>query len=287
MTDAATITVRSPLASARQYFRKPKGLLILMLLGLVLLAATGPGAWLIARSLAVAMGVAMLVDAPVLRGRKGRWEFPDGALLTGMIVAMILSVQVPWWVVAVTSVFAVLSKYALRTRTANIFNPAALALVMAFLVFHSGQDWWGALPEITPLALVVLIAAGAFVTHRVNKLPALLAFLGSYFLLFTVTAFLGDPARVAELYRPPDLHAVLFFGFVMVTDPPTSPPRHRDQIVFGVIVAAVSYAVFQLVGAAYFLLAGLLVGNAWEAWRRARVHAGRHAGGRATHHGTP
>lgn len=287
MTDAANITVRSPLASARQYFRKPKGLLILILLGLVLLAATGPGAWLMARSLAVAMGVAMLVDAPMLRVRKGRWEFPDGALLTGMIVAMILSVQVPWWVVAVTSVFAVLSKYALRTRTANIFNPAALALVMAFLVFHSGQDWWGALPEIAPLALVVLIAAGAFVTHRVNKLPALLAFLGGYYLLFTATAFFGDPARVAELYRPPDLHAVLFFAFFMVTDPPTSPPRHRDQIVFGVIVAAVSYAVFQLVGAAYFLLAGLLVGNAWEAWRRARVHAGRHAGGRATHHGNP
>ncbi|MSU71783.1 MAG: hypothetical protein EXS43_05520 [Opitutus sp.] len=163
---------------------------------------------------------------------------------------------------AVTSVFAVLSKYALRTRTANIFNPAALALV-------------------------VLVAAGGYITHRVNKLPALLAFLGCYYLLVTATAFLGDPGRVAELYRPPDLHAVLFFGAVMVTDPPTSPPRHRDQIVFGVIVAAASYVFFQLVGAAYFLLAGLLVGNAWEAWRRARVHAGRHAGGRTTHQGNP
>lgn len=285
MTDATTMPPRR--GSFRNYFRKPKGLLILILAGFVLLAATGSGRDLMARNLAVAVVVAMLVDAPMLRGRKGRWEFPDGALLTGMIVAMILSVQVPWWVVAVTSVFAVLSKYALRTRTANIFNPAALALVMAFLVFHSGQDWWGALPEISPLALVALIAAGGYITHRVNKLPALLAFLGCYYLLFTVTAFLGDPGRVAELYRPPDLHAVLFFGFVMVTDPPTSPPRYREQIVFGVIVAVVSYAFFQRVGAAYFLLAGLLAGNAWEAWRRARVHARRHAGARTTHRGNP
>jgi hypothetical protein len=26
--------------------------------------------------------------------------------------------------------------------------------------------------------------------------------------------------------------------------------------------------VFELVGAAYYLLAGVLVGNVWEAWRR-------------------
>ena len=272
---------------AKKFFNTPKGMLTIILVLLAAVAAPGQGLRTLLPGLVTAMLAAGAVDALLLRWRKGAWEFPDGALLTALIVAMVLRAQEPWHVVTLTAVFAVLSKYAVRSRSANVFNPAALALVMAFLVFHSGQDWWGALPEITPLALVVLIAAGAFVTHRVNKLPALLAFLGSYFLLFTVTAFLGDPARVAELYRPPDLHAVLFFGFVMVTDPPTSPPRHRDQIVFGVIVAAVSYAVFQLVGAAYFLLAGLLVGNAWEAWRRARVHAGRHAGGRATHHGNP
>ena len=89
----------------------------------------------------------------------------------------------------------------------------------------------------------------------------MLAFLGVYYLLVTITAFVGDPARVAELYRAPDLHAALYFAFFMVTDPPTSPPKHRDQLVFGAIVAVASYAAFELIGAAYFLLAGLLVAN--------------------------
>jgi hypothetical protein len=44
--------------------------------------------------------------------------------------------------------------------------------------------------------------------------------------------------------------------------------KYPDQLVCGVIVAAASYAVFELVGAAYYLLAGALVGNLWEAWRR-------------------
>ena len=72
------------------------------------------------------------------------------------------------------------------------------------------------------------------------------------------------------MYRAPDLHAALFFAFFMLTDPPTSPPKERDQLVYGVITAVVSYAVFELVGAAYFLLAGLLVANIWEAARRYR-----------------
>ena len=79
---------------------------------------------------------------------------------------------------------------------------------------------------------------------------------------------MGEPGRVAALYREPDLHAALFFAFFMVTDPPTSPPKARDQLVFGAITAVVAFAVFELVGAAYFLLAGLLVANVWEAWRR-------------------
>jgi len=115
-----------------------------------------------------------------------------------------------------------------------------------------------------------LVRTGPFITDRVNKIPLVLWFLGTYYLLVTVTAFVGNPAKVAALYRAPDLHAALFFAFFMVTDPPTSPPRARDQIANGVIVAVASYAVFELIGAAYFLLAGLLVANAWEAWRRSR-----------------
>lgn len=98
-----------------------------------------------------------------------------------------------------------------------------------------------------------------------------LAFLGGYFLLVTISAFLERAERVAELFRAPDVNAALFFAFFMVTDPPTSPPKHRDQLVYGGLVAVVSFAAFELVGAATFLLVGLLAANVWEAWRRARA----------------
>jgi len=85
----------------------------------------------------------------------------------------------------------------------------------------------------------------------------------------------SDPAWVSEVFRTPDLQAVLFFALFILTDPPTSPVRYRDQLVFAVIVAVVSYAVFEWIGAVYYLLAGVLVANVWEAWRRVQRRAGQ------------
>ena len=270
-----------PISSAlRRFFRTPKGIVLIVLIVLVVLAVPSQGVALIGPGLVGAAIVAGSIDAIILHNIRKAWVFPDGALLTGLFVAMILSPQQPWYVAACTSAVAVISKYIFRTRSANIFNPAAFALVATFYVFNSGQSWWGALPDITPLALVALFATGIFVAERVNKIPLVLIFLGSYFLLFTISAFLGDPGKAAEIFRAPDLQAVLFFAFFILSDPPTSPVKYPDQLLCGVIVALASFAIFELIGAAYYLLAGVLVGNIWEAWRRWHLYSRRQTGER-------
>jgi Na+-translocating ferredoxin:NAD+ oxidoreductase RnfD subunit len=259
---------------AKRFFKTPKGLLTIILVVLAAMAAPGQGVRLVAPGLVSATIAAGLVDALILRARKKAWEFPSGAVLTAMIVAMVLRAQEPWYVTTITSVVAILSKYIFRSRVANVFNPTALAIIATFYAFHTGQSWWGALTEVSPLAQVVLVAAGVFITDRVNKMPLVLAFLGTYFLLFTVTAFVSNPRWVAEVFRPPDLEMALFFAFFFLTDPPTSPAKYPDQIVCGMIVAVVSYAFFEWAGVVYYLLAGVLAGNVWEAWRRTNRRAG-------------
>jgi len=259
----------------QNFLRTPKGLLLIILSILTVMAAPREGIRTVAAGMGSAALAAGIVDVLILRARKKGWEFPSGAVLTAMIVAMVLRAQEPWYVVALTSVAAVLSKYLLRARSANVFNPAALAIVASFYVFHTGQSWWGALPELSVAAQLVLLAAGIFITDRVNKMPLVLAFLACYFLLFTVTAFVSEPRRVAEVFRPPDVEAVLFFAFIILTDPPTSPVRYRDQIVCGTLVALVSFTFFEWAGVVYYLLAGVLAGNVWEAWRRANRRSGQ------------
>jgi len=239
----------------------------------------GPAAGVarVSPGLLAGMAAAMIVDAPVLRwrSRKDSWEFPSGALLTGALVAMVLSPAEPWWVVAVTSAVAVASKYVCRIDTANVFNPAALALVATFYVFNTAQDWWGAMTEASPYAMVLLVATGVFITSRVNKLPMVLAFLGVYYALFSSVAFAADPATVAEIFRTPDLQMALFFAFFILTDPPTSPTKYRHQVICGVLVAVASFAIFEWLGAAWYLLGGVLAGNLWESGRRLLAHRAR------------
>jgi Na+-translocating ferredoxin:NAD+ oxidoreductase RnfD subunit len=265
---------RNRTRAVRKFFATPKGLLIIILTLFIALAAPGEGIAVVAPGLLSATIAAGLLDLLILRFRKKAWEFPSGAILTAMIVAMVLRAQEPWYVTTITSLVAVASKYVIRSRSANVFNPAAFAIVATFYPFHTGQSWWGALPEVLPIAQVALVAAGIFITDRINKMPLVVAFLGSYYLLFTITAFVSDPRTVSEVFRTPDLQAALYFAFIILTDPPTSPAKYRDQLICGAIVAVVSFAIFEWIGAVYYLLAGVLAGNLWEAWRRANRRTG-------------
>jgi Na+-translocating ferredoxin:NAD+ oxidoreductase RnfD subunit len=277
-----------------RFLKTPKGLMTVVLVGLIVAAAFGPDGGRMWSGLAAAAVAGLLVDAPILRWRSGAWEFPSGALLTGLFIAMVLSPFERWWVPAVVTVCGIVAKYLVRTRSANVFNPAAIALVASFYLLDTGHSWWGALPDMSWWGVAALVATGVFITDRVNKVPLVLVFLGTYFALFTLFAFVGDPKVVVEIFREPDVNAVIFFACFILTDPPTSPVKYGDQVYCGVIVAAASVAIFATTGAVHYLLSGVLVGNVWEAWRRAsshrrraRVRAAQAAAAERSLHGVP
>src|SRR4051812_21743025 len=112
------------------FFKTPKGLLTILLVIVTAIAAPGEGTRKVLLNLGAAVLAAGVVDLVILRIRNGEWEYPSGAVLTAMIVVMVLRAQEPWHIPVITSVVAVLSKYVLRTRQANVFNPAAFALVL-------------------------------------------------------------------------------------------------------------------------------------------------------------
>lgn len=260
---------RSPVLALKRFFRSPKGYLLLVLPFLTALASLGEGASRALPNLVAAVLAAALVDLTIIRKTRGVFLFPSGAILTGLIVALVLSPDEPWYAAVGTATLAIASKYVFRTRWSNIFNPAAFGLVLAVFLFGSGESWWGSLADLPVPFVLVLVGAGLLVANHINKLPLVIAFLASYFALFTASAFLGDPSRVAEVFRAPDANAAVFFAFFMLDDPPTCPVHYVDQVMYGIIVAVVSYTAFLTIGGEYFLLAGLLAGNAWESLRRA------------------
>jgi hypothetical protein len=259
----------------RRFWRSPKGYLLLMLLTLAAVAAPRAGLGRVGPALLGAVLAATLLDVLLTLLTRRTWIVPDGALLSGLIVALVLSPQEPWYVAPAAGAVAILSKHLFRNPwlpRVHVFNPAAAGLLAALVLFNSGESWWGALPGLPAPALLLLLAAGYLVVDRVAKFWQVLAFLATYFGLFTGAAFMtmGGTARLAEAFRVPFVDAALFFALVMLTDPPTSPNGEDDQLRFGALVAAASFAAFLLVQGLAFLPLGLLAGNAWLAWRRAR-----------------
>jgi Na+-translocating ferredoxin:NAD+ oxidoreductase RnfD subunit len=252
----------------RRFLRTPKGLLTFGFVPIVLvaIAQTGPGQAL--PGLIVILTTACILDIAAFRLMQEKWVFPSGAILTGLILAMVLAPTEPAYVEVAAASVAILSKHAMRTMFSNVFNPAAVALVAVPLMFGSAESWWGALPDLGVPGVILLVVIGGFIADRINKLPLVLAFLGVYFALFAAASFVLDPGRVAEIFRTPDLEAVLFFALFLVDDPPTCPARYRNQLQFAAIAAVTTYILFITRGAIYYLPAGLLVANGWESARR-------------------
>lgn len=262
---ASPVDIARPL---RRFFRTPKGVFLILLASIAAVAVGQEGVAVAAPGLAVATITAAAFDVTLHRYLRGEWIFPSGAILTGLIVGLILAPQEPAAVEIATAGIAIASKYVFYSRWSNIFNPAAFALVASYFLFDSAQSWWGALPDSGLLGVLLLVGAGYFIADRINKIPMVIMFLGTYFTLFALGSFIVPPGTVAELFRSPDLQAVLFFAFFMLDDPPTCPVKYTDQAQYAIVVALVSYTLFITVGALYFLPAGLLAGNAWETARR-------------------
>jgi Na+-transporting NADH:ubiquinone oxidoreductase subunit NqrB len=273
----STASVAKSLPSPEQvarFVRTPKGATLLVLLGLAAIAAPVAGTGRAWRTLVSATLAAVLADLALSRLRGWGWIVPQGAAISGLITGMILSPSVSLWVAAGAAAVAIASKHALRIRRGHVFNPAAVALVVAALAGWGGQSWWGTTARSQPVSLALLVVTGLVVADRVNRFHMVGVFLGAYFGLLTFVAMWVDPRLVAEAYRAPFVNAALFFTFFMLDDPPTSAGRRRDQARYGAIVAAASFGLLLGARTLAFLPAGLLVGNVWVAVRRTRLAAG-------------
>ncbi|HEX5369496.1 MAG TPA: RnfABCDGE type electron transport complex subunit D, partial [Dehalococcoidia bacterium] len=120
--------------SVLRIVKSPKGILLIIFGALALLALASVQTGQALPNLIVAMGTAAAVDMAIVALRRDEWLFPDGALLTGLIVGFVLRPEEPAAIVMLASTVAIVSKQLIRTRWSNVFNPAAVGLVFATLV---------------------------------------------------------------------------------------------------------------------------------------------------------
>lgn len=181
----------------------------------------------------------------------------ESQFITALILFLILGpVNLPqdWAVLAVAGAAAMASKYLIVKKKSHIFNPAAFGVFTSAFIIGQPASWWvGSL-----LFLPTVIIGGILVARRVHRFQLILVFLGIYLALNAITI---SPSVIRNIILSSPL---LFFSFVMLIEPLTSPQIHKRRIYFGILVA-VALFVFQYFFSQipYSFELSLLVGNAF------------------------
>lgn len=246
----------------KKWLKTPKSYVMIAMVAYLIIASIGSKSTMGIINSFIAVGVALIVDF-LYCGITNRKSSRDGTIITGLIIALILSINTPWPYVAGTAAIAILSKHLLVYKKKPIFNPAAFGLLVSILLFQTEQSWWGAFGDLPAWMMIFILIGGYMITEKVNKFPQVFTFLGTFFMLLLVMGYFhtGD---AADALRPPFINAALFFGFFMLTDPPTSPAKYKNQVAFGFITAVAGIIVYGLFGGLTYLFIGLFMGNLYS-----------------------
>lgn len=156
-----------------KWLKTPKGYVAIAMLAYLLIASIGYKNLLGIKNAIVAVFVAFIVDIVFNVLKKRKWTIPDGAVITGLIIALILSSATSTGIIAATAVLAILSKHLLVYKKKPIFNPAAFGLLLSVLFFKTGQSWWGAFGDLPAWTILFLLVGGYIITNRIHKFPLL------------------------------------------------------------------------------------------------------------------
>jgi Na+-translocating ferredoxin:NAD+ oxidoreductase RnfD subunit len=231
--------------------------LVTIVLLLALAAVGSYGARSFPWALVAAVMACVLSEFVIVKLMRQKYRIPLSAIITGIIIGSVAPINTPMTMVIVAALIAEVTKFFLKVKARNVFNPAALGLIVALVVFGAGDEWWAA-PSIhvygllIPLAAVLVIAAYEGRRLYLALAAAVVLILGLAILsggLLVVGGILAS-ARSVNYY----------FVFLMATDPKTSPSKRSGQVAYGIGVGLISLT-FMWVRIPLPLLDGLVVAN--------------------------
>ena len=152
---------------------------------------------------------------------------------------------------------AIASKFILAIRHRHIFNPAAIAVILTSYGAGDAASWWVGTASMLPFVLV----GGVLLVRRTRRTEMVLWFIGAALLATTAYGLLAGQ-NATTLLEQEILNSALFFaGFVMLTEPLTSPTTRGKRTWYSLLVGAIIPPQFAIAGTYIAPEVALAVGN--------------------------
>ncbi len=159
----------------------------------------------------------------------------ESAYITALILALIVppfrstnDLLILFW----APVLAMASKYILAINRKHIFNPVAIAVVLTALWLNDSANWWVGTPVMMPFVVIF----GLSIVRKIRREDMVLTF---FFVAFITETFftLYHGANILTTFKTLLLSSsLLFFAFIMLTEPFTTPPTKDLRMFYGGLV---------------------------------------------------
>jgi glycine betaine catabolism B len=159
----------------------------------------------------------------------------ESAYISALIFALILTplsgypdlVYIGWM-----AVLAMASKYILAIHGKHAFNPVAFGAVLVAVTANQTASWWIANLPMLPFVLV----GGLLLVRKLRRGAMVASFFVAALLTTLVLSAAGGSNALNTLNATLIESPLLFFGFVILTEPLTMPPTQPLQVIYGALV---------------------------------------------------
>ncbi len=179
---------------------------------------------------------AYIFDAPIN---------PESSILTGLILALIIPSSPSGFgllFMLAAAGLAMGSKYLLSIKSKHIFNPAAIAVFLTAIGPHQSASWWIGTASMLPFVII----GGILITRKIRREPMVITYLLATTIATALFSIIGGNGVATNLKNMALNSAVFFLGFVMLTEPYTSPDTKGKRMLYGAIIGVILAPQFHI-----------------------------------------
>lgn len=193
-------------------------------------------------SLAIAETTSILVIACYIVNKTLAFIFSaptnvESVYITALILALIITPLPNHQLVNLTFLLAaaglaMASKYTLSINRKHIFNPAAIAVALTAIGPHQSASWWIGTTAMLPFVVI----GGMLLVRKIRRGRMVLTFFACTLLATVIYSLIARNNVYTALHNTVFSSAMFFLGFVMLSEPLTTPPTVGKRRWYATIV---------------------------------------------------
>lgn len=186
----------------------------------------------------------------------------ESAYITALILVLIVQpAKDPagyitlFWIAA----WAMASKYIFAVGKKHIFNPAALAVFLTSITIAGVANWW-----VGTLVMLPFTLSGILIVRKIRRFELVFYFFITSLATILILSTLKGSDPLVTLKKTFVDSPILFFAFVMLTEPLTTPPTKKLQAIYGALVGFLFSPQLQFAALYTTPEMALLIGNIFK-----------------------